>query len=99
MNRITIGRVREKSKTQEKIQPERVSFREDIVAALGLCALCLMFLVPVSGEEAMADEAVAVMSGAVQEYRDGDEPAGADAEDESVFDRIGRMFASLLFDA
>ncbi len=102
MNHITVGKVRGKSNGTENVrQRERSRFSEDAVTAIGLCAVCLMLLVPVSRETPPQPEAVAVMSTNVTGYREVlqeiDEPASAPAEDDSVFDYIGRMFAGLLF--
>lgn len=102
MGHITVGKVREKSNTQECVKQKAVSkFGEDAVTAIGLCAVCLMLLVPVSRETTPQPDAVAVMSSGVEGYREVlqevDEPASAASEEDSVFDYIGRMFAGLLF--
>lgn len=101
MNHITVGCARRKSKMSERHtekQTETSRFGEDAVTALGLCMLCLMLLIPVSRDAEMADDAVAVMSTAVSDretLREIDEPASA--EEESVFDYIGELFAHLIF--
>jgi len=98
MNRITVGRARGKSKNTECTpKTESVRFGEDAVTAIGLCAVCLMLLIPVSRERTEPADAVAVMSTGVEEIRSIDEPALYQPEEESVFDYIGRMFAGLLF--
>ena len=102
MNHISVGKAREKSKMQACEMRKEVSrFSEDAVTAIGLCAVCLMLLVPVSREASPVPDAVAVMSSGVEGYREvlreTDEPVSADSEEESVFDYIGRMFAGLLF--
>jgi len=102
MNHISVGKERTKSKTAEPSREREVSkFSEDAVTAIGLCAVCLMLLVPVSRDTAPQPDAVSVMSTGVYGYREVlqeiDEPASADSEDDSVFDAIGRMFAGLLF--
>ena len=48
MYRITVGKGRGKSKIPEERAPEPMRFGEDAVTAIGLCAVCLMLLVPVS---------------------------------------------------
>jgi len=98
MNRITVGKERRKSNPPQVT--ERNTFREDAVTALGLCAVCLMLLVPVNREVQKPDNAVAVMSGNVDGVlREADEPTLSVESDDSVFDYIGRMFAELLFGA
>lgn len=101
MNRITVGKERRKSNAPQVT--ERNTFREDAVTALGLCAVCLMLLVPVNREVQKPDNAVAVMSSSVDGYREvlreADEPALSVESDDSIFDYIGRMFAELLFGA
>lgn len=102
MNHITVGKVRGKSNKEEPVLERAVSgFSEDAVTAIGLCAVCLMLLVPVSRDVPAQPDAAAVMSTAVTGYREVlreiDEPASAASEEESVFDTIGRMFAGLLF--
>ena len=95
MHRITVGKGRGKSKIPEERAPEPMRFGEDAITAIGLCAVCLMLLVPVSRD--LPDDAVAVMSTGVEELREIDEPALYQPEDDSVFDYIGRLFAGLLF--
>ncbi|MBQ2727206.1 MAG: hypothetical protein IJF78_16005 [Clostridia bacterium] len=102
MNHITVGKVRGKSKKEEPVRERDGSrFGEDAVTAIGLCAVCLMLLVPVSRDTAPQSDAVAVMSTNAGEYREVlqeiDEPASAASAEDSVFDYIGRMFAGLLF--
>lgn len=103
MNHITVGCVRRKSNEAEKCESnaEKSHFAEDAVTAVGLCMLCLMLLVPVSRDAKIADDAVAVMSAAVETERETlreiDEPASADTGETSVFDYIGELFAHLIF--
>lgn len=98
MNRITVGKARGKLKIQDNGKtPEPMKFGEDAVTAIGLCAVCLMLLVPVSRDLPEPSDAVAVMSTGVEQLREIDEPALYQPEEDSIFDYIGRMFAGLLF--
>lgn len=97
MQHITVGKGREKTKKNESAVSEARKFGEDAITAIGLCAVCLMLLVPVSRDLPEVPDAVAVMSTGVEEIREIDEPVLYQPEEASIFDSIGRMFAGLLF--
>ena len=109
MNKITIGRTRKKSKTEEfRASASRTA---DAVFVLGAAAVCVMLALPMMRDSepdtARWDEAaVMVMSGAVQgqaqapqagEREELARPSNTEIEEEwSFYDYIGQLFAGLI---
>lgn len=94
MNNLISGRKR------PQITTEKRTVLSDIMFYLGLCLMCVMLVIPLSGktEDSETQKAVPAMSTGVAEREElsyPEEPASA--EEWSFFDSIGELFAELIF--
>lgn len=111
MSKLTMGRTRKKTKTEEigsLYIPRARTKAADAVFVFGAAAVCVMLVLPMLPEEHMspcAETAVMVMSEAVQEHS----TAGTSGREELVtpsntefdekwnfYDYIGELFAGLI---
>ena len=111
MNKLTMGRMRKKSKAEESgrlSDPRTRSNTEDALFLLGAAAVCVMLALPMLPSERTVpreETAVMVMSGAVQ-VRDSQTPAEREElvtpsntefeEEWNFYDYIGELFAGLI---
>jgi len=111
VNKLTIGRMRKKSKTEESGRlpvPGARNRAEDALFLLGAAAVCGMLVLPMLPEERTVpreEAAVMVMSGAVQDrgrqnHAEREElvtPSNTEFEEEwNFYDYIGELFAGLI---